>query len=83
MRDYYSTKDVADLLGITQTAVLQKIYAGKLKAQKVGRNYVIAREDLPNVLATHVSEQVKREIESAVNRTIKEYGETLKRLGKE
>lgn len=83
MKELYSTKEVAEILGITPTAVLQKIYSGQLKAKKVGRNYIIANPDLPNVLATHISDRAKKEIQSAVSRTVKEYGETLKRLGKE
>lgn len=37
----YSIAEYAALLGITRQAVLKQINAGKIKAQKVGKAYVI------------------------------------------
>ena len=43
---FYSTPEVAKILGISRIAVFKKIKGGKLKAMKVGKGYVIAKNDL-------------------------------------
>lgn len=78
-----STSEVAKLLGISRIAVFKKIKAGKIKAQKVGRNFAVNKEDLSGILANFLNETKKREIENSVSKTVREYGETLKLLGKE
>ncbi len=78
-----STSEVALLLGISRQAVFKKIKAGGIKAQKIGRNFLIDKEDLTEILGKILTEQQKREIEKSVNKTIREYGETLKLLGQE
>ncbi|MEK7087273.1 MAG: helix-turn-helix domain-containing protein [Patescibacteria group bacterium] len=78
-----STTELSKILGISRVAVFKKIKSGKIKAQKVGRNFVINRRDLAEILGDVLSEEKKREIEKAVKKTVKEYGETLKLLGKE
>jgi excisionase family DNA binding protein len=42
----YSTPEVAKILGMSRIAVFKKIKTGKLKATKVGKGYVISKEDL-------------------------------------
>jgi len=82
-KKYLSTIDIARLLGISRVAVFKKIKAGEIKAEKAGRNYVITRESLPEILGNVLSPVQKRTIEVAVGRTVREYGETLRLLGKE
>lgn len=78
-----STSEVAKILGISRIAVFKKIKSGEIKAKKVGRNFVIDKNDLPEVLGTVLTEKKKQEIEDSVKKTVREYGETLKLLGKE
>ena len=78
-----STAEAANLLGISRIAIFKKIKSGEIKAQKIGRNFVIRKEELPDVLNQVLRQDKKREIEESVKKTIKEYGETLKLLGKE
>jgi excisionase family DNA binding protein len=82
-RDFLSTIEVAKLLGISRIAVFKKIKLGQIKAQKVGRNFVIAKSELPFLLKDSLGEIEKNQIEKAVAKTVAEYGETLKLLGKE
>ncbi len=82
-KQLFSTIELASILGISRIAVFKKIKSGKIKAKKVGRNFVINRSDLAEILGSTLSEEKKREIEKSVRKTIKEYGETLKLLGKE
>ncbi len=82
-KEFLSSIEVAKLLGISRIAVFKKIKAGEIKAQKVGRNFVIAKKDLPFLLGEELNESEKRGINETVSRVVSEYGETLKLLGKE
>lgn len=82
-KEFLSTTELAEILGISRVAVFKKIKKGEIKATKVGRNYIIAKKDLGGVLGETLSEQSKKELTRAVRKTIKEYGETLRLLGKE
>jgi excisionase family DNA binding protein len=80
---YLSTTKLAKLLGISRIAVFKKIKSGKIRAKKIGRNFFIDKKELGGILDKSLTEKKKAEISEAVKKTIKEYGETLKLLGKE
>ena len=44
-KDFYTTKELAGILGISRVAVFKKIKNGTIKAQKIGRNFVIFKKD--------------------------------------
>lgn len=44
--DLLTTKEVASRLGVTVTRVQQMITAGRLPAEKLGRDYIIKNADL-------------------------------------
>ena len=79
----FTTSEVAKLLGISRVAVFKKIKSGKIRAIKMGRNFFIEEKDLPKILGAVLTEKRKRDIELAVEKTIREYSETLKLLGQE
>ncbi|MCX6807702.1 MAG: excisionase family DNA-binding protein [Patescibacteria group bacterium] len=81
-----STTEYAKMLGISRIAVFKKIKNGQLPAEKVGRSYIIHIEDIDNQknkAKKTLSAVNKQEIEKAVKKVVKEYGETLRLLGKE
>lgn len=80
---YLSTNELAKLLHVSRIAVFKKIQSGKIKAFKIGRNYVIPVEEFMNAVGTFISKEKKDEIREVVRRGVKEYGETLKLLGEE
>ncbi len=82
-KNIFSTTEVAEILGISRQAVLKKIKSGQIKAKKVGRNFVIPKGELPLFLGEALSEEKKEGIEKAVQKVVKDYGETLKLLGQE
>lgn len=45
----FSTKDVAQILGVTTVRVNQLIQEGKLPAQKIGRDWFVREQDLVSV----------------------------------
>lgn len=83
MKDrYLSTIEAAKIMGVSRIAVFEQIKSGKLRAEKVGRNYVIDRNDLPGIYKS-ITPGEKRKVSSAVRKVVKQYGPALKRLGKE
>lgn len=82
-KKFITTLELAKMLGISRIAVFKKIKSGKIKASKIGRNYAIEKKNLDNILGTHLSQDDKKNIGVLVKKTIKEYGQTLKLLGKE
>jgi len=82
-KEFLSTSELAKILGISRVAVFKKIKKGEIKAMKVGRNFIIDKKDLGIILGESLSFKQKKEIDNAVMKTIKEYGETLKLLGSE
>lgn len=79
---FISTTEAAKILGISRIAVFQKIQQGKIKAEKVGRNFVIDKVLLIGNLETP-DENRKKEISKVVSDVLKDYGEVIKKLGKE
>ncbi|MBM3257811.1 MAG: helix-turn-helix domain-containing protein [Candidatus Nealsonbacteria bacterium] len=80
-KDFISTTELAKMLGISHVAVYKKIKSGKIKAMKIGHNFVIYKKELGEILERGLTKKQKIEIEKAVKKTVKEYGETLKLLG--
>jgi len=81
--EYITIPELAKILGITRIAVYNKVKKGQIKAVKIGRNYAISRKYVDNILGTALSLEAKAEIDKAVKKTVKEYGDVLKLLGKE
>ncbi|OGN01503.1 MAG: hypothetical protein A2651_03610 [Candidatus Yanofskybacteria bacterium RIFCSPHIGHO2_01_FULL_42_12] len=83
MDKYLSTSEAAKILGISRVAVFKKIKNGRIKAKKIGRNFIIAEKAILGLSGNFLTSQKKSEIDRAIDRTVKEYGETLKLLGQE
>lgn len=82
-RDLMTTTELAKILGISRIAVFKKIKKGQIKAMRIGKNYVIPKSSLPKILGQVLSKERKKEIETAVRKTVREYGQTLRLLGRE
>jgi len=81
--EYLSIPELAKILGISRIAIYKKVKKGEIKAIKIGRSYAIPRKYLEDILGKSLGEKEKKEIDKAVHKTVKEYGEVLKLLGKE
>lgn len=82
-KKYFSAPEVAKLLGVSRVAIFKKIKSGQIHAEKVGRNYIISRDEYEAILGLFVPERRKKDIENAVDRVVKKYGPALRRLGEE
>jgi excisionase family DNA binding protein len=82
-KDYLTVKELAGVMGISRIAVFNQIKLGKIKAEKIGRNYIIYKKDLPDIFNQPLSPTNKKDIEEGVKKVLKDYGETIKMLGQE
>lgn len=82
-KKYLSIPELARILGLTRIAVFKKVKRGEIKAVKIGRNYAISQACLEGLLGRALDRESKKEIDSAVRKTVKEYGQTLKLLGRD
>lgn len=82
-KDYLTVKELAGLMGISRVAVFNQIKLGKIMAEKAGRNYIIYKKNLPGFFNSSISQDDKESIEKGVKRVLKDYSETIKRLGRE
>ncbi len=83
-KDFLTIPQLAKIMGISRITVYKKVKNGEIKAVRIGRNYAISKEFLKtHILGQLLSESEKKEIDGAVKKTVREYAETLKLLGKE
>ncbi len=82
-QEYITIPQLAKLLGLSRVEVYRKVKKGQIPATKIGRNYAISDRDIIHILGKEVSVKGKKRIDAAVRKTVKEYGEMLKKLGKE
>jgi len=82
-KDYLTIPELARLLGLSRIAVYRRVKKGQIPARRIGRIYVITDRTVRDILGKKVSVRGKKRIDDAVLRTVKEYGEVLKRLGGE
>lgn len=82
-KKYITIPELAGLLGVSRIAIYRRVKKGQIPAEKIGRNYVITDETVASILGKKTTEKGKKRIDAAIHRTIQEYGEVLKQLGKE
>jgi len=81
--EYITIPQLAQILGISRIAVYKKVKKGKIKAIKIGRNYLIPKKYILVILGKALGEEERRQIDKAIKKTVKEYGEVLRLLGRE
>ena len=80
---YLSIPELARLLGVSRIAIYNRVKKGQIPAIKVGRTYVIMDQEIADILGKEATRKGRERIDAAVRKTVQEYGEVLKRLGKE
>ena len=83
IKKYITIPKLAEILGISRIAVYRRVKNGEIPATKIGRIYVITDETVNKVLGGKLTSKGKKRIDEAVRRTVREYGEVLKKLGRE
>ncbi len=82
---WISTTKAAELLGVSRKTVFKRIQSKLIKADKVGRNYIIATDEINRLLGKRgpLTEAEKTRIDAAIQRAVEQYGTALRLLGKE
>lgn len=80
---FITVPELAKLLGVSRITIYNRVKKGQISAMKVGKTYVITDETVANILGKKVTGKEKQQIDAAVRKTVREYGEVLKKLGKE
>lgn len=62
MKEFFSVQEVSKLLQVSHSAVLYHIRSGKLKAQQVGKIYIISKEDFGDFLKRHKEPKKKQKV---------------------
>lgn len=78
---FLSVTQLAMQMGVSRTYVLKLIKQGRIRAQKIGKSYVVPISEIPGIYRP-MSESQKKKVEKTLEKTLKEYGEVIKRLGK-
>ena len=81
--EYITIPQLAQILGISRIAVYKKVKKGKIKAIKIGRNYLIPKKYILVILGKDLGKEERRQIDKAIKKTVEEYGEALRLLGRE
>lgn len=81
--EYISIQELATILGISRIAVYNKVKKGQIKATRIGRSFAIPKQYVDSILGKTLGAKDRQEIDAAVKKTVKEYGEVLKLLGRE
>lgn len=82
-KDFLTVMELAKMLSVSRITIFNRIKSGQIKAIKAGRNYIIYKKDVADLISDELTNQAKKEIDKAVTRVIVEYGDVLKKLGEE
>jgi excisionase family DNA binding protein len=80
---YLTIPELAKLLGVSRIAIYNRVKKGQIAATKIGRTYIITDSTIANILGKQVTKSGKKRIDTAVRKTVREYGQVLKQLGRE
>lgn len=78
---YITVPELAKILGLSRVAVYRKVKKGQIKAIRIGRNYAIPQKYVTDILGKALNQDDKKQIDAAVKKTVKDYGEVLRLLG--
>jgi len=82
-KEYITIPELAKLLGVSRIAIYNRVKKGQIPAIRIGRTYIIDDQTIRDILGKEVTTKGKKRIDAAVRKTVREYGEVLKLLGRE
>lgn len=82
-KEYITIPELAKLLGVSRIAIYNRVKKGQIPATRIGRTYIIEDKTISKILGKEVTTKGKKRIDAAVRKTVREYGEVLKLLGRE
>ena len=82
LKDFFSVSETAKILGISRIAVLKKITKEQVRATKVGRNYIITKDEVLRELGTVLGETSRENIDRIVKKPLNNMEMHLENLEK-
>ena len=82
-KKYITIPELARRLGVSRITIYKRVKKGQIPATRVGRIYVITDRTIRAILGRRITARQRKLIDTAVLRVVREYGEVLKRLGRE
>ncbi len=82
-KKYITIPELAKLLGVSRAAVYKRVKKGEIPTIRAGKVYLISDPDVQRILGKRLTQKDKAQVETAVQRTVHEYGDVLKWLSKE
>jgi excisionase family DNA binding protein len=82
-KEYITIPELAKFLGVSRIAIYNRVKKGQIPATRIGRTYIIKDQTIKDILGKEVTTKGKKRIDAAVRKTVREYGEVLKQLGRE
>jgi excisionase family DNA binding protein len=79
-KEFYTTSEIGKIMGLSRSQIFRKIKKREIPAKKVGRFNLVPRSYVDALLGK-LEQDDQRQIQSAINKTIREYGEVIKMLG--
>ena len=80
---YVTIPQLAKILGVSRISVYKRVKKGQIKAVRIGRSFAIPEKQVLSILGRALGQEDRKQIDAAIKKTIKEYGEVLKLLGRE
>ncbi len=81
-KNFYTVPELAKIIGLSRSQIFRRVQANLIPHQKAGRIYLVPRSYVDSVLGEITTEDQK-EIEKAVKKVIRQYGDVIKKLGEE
>ncbi len=81
--NYITIPQLAKMLNLSRGTVFKWVKAGKIKATKMGGTWIIDDPEILKILEGKLTTGQHKDIEAAVKKAVKQYGELFKRLSKE
>jgi len=82
-KEYYSTIETANIFRVSRKTVFLWIKMGKIEATKVGRNFIVPHSSIVEKLGKTLGTEKKAKIETSIDRAMKDFEQTFRKLGKE
>ncbi len=83
IKEFYSTTEGAKIFRVSRKTIFMWITNGTMKANKVGRNFVVPHSSIVEKLGKTLGIEKKMEIEGSIDKAMKDYEQTFRKLGKE
>ena len=82
-KKYMTVPELARILGVSRITIYNRVMKGQIPAARIGKTYVITDQTVADILGNKLTDRGKARIDAAVHKTVREYGEVLKKLGRE